>query len=99
MSDDARKDELDQAREMVKKLSGLMEHEGWLYFMAMLQRQENNRLMKPPQSTDGFGSLLSREFEHGEIAGLRLAQHLAQGSIAAAKQLLQEDLEEKDEQE
>ena len=90
-------EEINLAREMLRALEPLIESEGWQYYRQMLKRQEDQRRLSPPQATDGFGSLLQRDFLNGEISGLLVAQHLAETTCKAAKELLMEyDAENRD---
>jgi hypothetical protein len=83
-------DDMKQAREMVLQLDPFVSSSGWDFYSSMLQRQINVRQGVTPTASDGFGAVFANEFRNGEIAGLMLAMRLAPGSLAAAKELLEE---------
>jgi predicted Zn-dependent protease len=90
-ADSSEDDDLKMAREMVEQLDPLLRQSGWSFYIAMLERQISARMGRAPQASEDFGAVFKKEFESGEIAGLMLAARLAQGSLSAAKELLEED--------
>lgn len=89
MSDDG-DDDLKRSRELVEKLEPLLKHPSYEFYQALLQRQVNIRMGRPPEASDGIGAVLKNEFEKGELSGLMLAMRLPAGVLDGAKTLLEE---------
>ncbi len=90
-------DDVKQAREMVEMLDPLLKMPGWDYYQRMLDKQVGVRFGRKPTASKDFGAVFEKEFISGELAGLLLAKGLPAGALNAAKELLTELLEDKDE--
>lgn len=88
--DDYTEDEAKQAKILVENLDPLVKNPGWIYFMAMLEKQINVRRGRMPEASDSIGAVFKNEFQNGEIAGIMLARSLAPGALGAAVELLTE---------
>jgi len=84
-------DEVEMAQELVRRLSKLVESEDFRFFVRMLEKQVAARVASFGKPAGGLDGLVSREFLAGEVAGLRIAIGLAQGSLDAATELLEEE--------
>lgn len=85
-----REERLREMQEEFNKLSSLVEHAGWKHLQKIAEGQCKNREPEVFRASDGIGALLKKEFNCGEVAGIRLFMQLPGIALESLKQELDE---------
>ncbi len=96
MSEEGREEQLDEERTRRRKLSALIENEGWEYFKEFVEEQAQARLatlILKPIGDEGYGTY-AQEYAKGEIAALRMAVVAMESGLEESSSLVESLLAE-----